>query len=38
MPYDTYKYNEKYDVYEDMTQDEEYMKNLNWKSISKRCL
>ena len=25
MPYDIYKYNEKYDVYEDMTQDEGYM-------------
>ncbi len=28
MPVDTYKYNEKYDVYEDMTDDDEYLKNL----------
>lgn len=28
MGADTYKYNEKYDVYEDMTADEEYMQNL----------
>lgn len=28
MPADTYKYNSKYDVYEDMTNDEEYMKKL----------
>ena len=28
MPTDTYKYNSEYDVYEDMTNDEEYMKNL----------
>ena len=28
MGADTYKYNEKYNVYEDMTEDEEYMKNL----------
>ncbi len=28
MPSDTYKYNSKYDVYEDMTEDENYMKNL----------
>ncbi len=28
MPPDTYKYNKKYDIYEDMTEDEEYMENL----------
>ncbi len=28
MPTDIYKYNEKYNVYEDMTENEEYMKNL----------
>ena len=28
MGADTYKYNEKYDVYEDMTEDEDYMQNL----------
>lgn len=28
MPADTYKYNKKYDIYEDMTEDEEYMENL----------
>ncbi len=28
MGTDTYKYNEKYDIYEDMTQDEEYLQNL----------
>ena len=28
MPTDTYRYNEKYDVYEDMSEDEEYLKNL----------
>lgn len=27
-PTDTYKYNSKYDVYEDMSEDEEYMKNI----------
>ena len=27
-PYDIYKYNHKYDVYEDMSEDSEYMKNL----------
>ena len=32
MPSDTYKYNKKYDVYEDMTQDEEYMKKLYEKA------
>ena len=33
MPADTYKYNKKYDVYEDMTEDEKYMKNLYNKSM-----
>ena len=28
MPADTYKYNSKYDVYEDMTEDESYMNKL----------
>lgn len=28
MPSDTYKYNKKYDVYEDMTDDEKFMNNL----------
>ena len=28
IPADTYRYNEEYDIYEDMTQDEEYMRNL----------
>lgn len=28
MPSDTYKYNKKYDVYEDMSENTEYMKNL----------
>ena len=28
LPTDTYKYNEEYDIYEDMSEDEEYMKNL----------
>ena len=28
MPSDTYRYNSKYDVYEDMTEDEKYMHNL----------
>ena len=27
MPSDTYKYNSKYDVYENMTEDEAFMKN-----------
>ena len=27
LPFNLYKYNEKYDVYEDMTQDTDYMKN-----------
>ena len=32
MPTDTYKYNEKYNVYENMTEDEEYMRDLYDKS------
>ncbi len=28
MPTDTYKYNKKYDVYEDMTQDQDYLKDI----------
>ena len=28
MPTDKYKYNEKYDIYEDMSSDEEYLKNV----------
>ena len=28
MPTEIYKYNEKYDIYEDMTEDNEYMKNI----------
>ena len=34
MPAETYKYNKKYDVYEDMTEDEKYMKNLYNKSLN----
>ncbi|MBQ9854247.1 MAG: ABC transporter ATP-binding protein/permease [Bacilli bacterium] len=34
MPADTYKYNKKYKVYEDMTTDEKYMKNLYDKATS----
>lgn len=34
MPADTYKYNKKYDIYEDMTEDEEYMKNLYEKAMN----
>lgn len=34
MPSDTYKYNKKYDVYEDMTEDEKYMKKLYDKSMN----
>ena len=34
MPADTYKYNKKYDVYEDMTEDEKYMKNLYEKAMN----
>ena len=33
MPSDTYKYNKKYDIYEDMTEDEKYMKNLYEKAL-----
>ena len=33
MPSDTYKYNTKYDVYEDMSEDEAYMKKLYAKAI-----
>ena len=32
MPSDTYKYNSKYDVYEDMSTDEKYMENLYKKA------
>ncbi len=32
MPADTYKYNSKYDVYEDMSNDESYMKNIYEKA------
>ena len=32
-PYDIYKYNQKYDVYEDMSEDEKYMQNLYDKAI-----
>ncbi len=32
IPADTYKYNEKYDVYEDMSEDESYMKKLYEKA------
>ena len=34
MPADTYKYNKKYDVYEDMSEDEKYMKKLYEKAIN----
>ena len=34
IPADTYKYNKKYDIYEDMTEDEEYMKNLYEKAMN----
>jgi len=34
MPTDTYKYNKKYDIYEDMTEDEKYMKDLYKKAIN----
>ena len=33
MPADTYRYNSKYDVYEDMTEDSEYMQNIYDKSL-----
>lgn len=32
-PYDIYKYNKKYDVYEDMSEDEKYMQNLYNKAL-----
>ena len=34
MPGDIYKYNSKYDIYEDMSQDEEYMKKLYENAIN----
>ena len=34
MPSELYKYNEEYDVYEDMTQDEEYMKDVYNKAVN----
>ncbi len=34
MPTDTYKYNKKYDVYEDMSNDEKYMQNLYNKATN----
>ena len=34
IPADTYKYNKKYDVYEDMSEDEKYMKNLYEKAMN----
>ena len=34
LPSDIYKYNKKYDVYEDMSEDEKYMKNLYEKAIN----
>ena len=34
MPSDTYKYNKKYDIYEDMSEDEKYMKNLYEKAMN----
>ena len=34
MPADTYKYNKKYDVYEDMSEAEKYMKKLYEKAIN----
>ena len=34
MPSDTYKYNKKYDVYEDMTDDEKFMDNLYKKATN----
>ncbi len=33
MPYDIYKFNNKYDVYEDMSEDEEYMQKLYDKAL-----
>ncbi len=34
MPADMYKYNKRYDIYEDMTEDEEYLKNLYNKATN----
>ena len=34
MPTDTYKYNKKYDIYEDMTKDKDYLKKLYDKAIT----
>ncbi len=34
MPTDTYKYNKKYDIYEDMTKDKDYIKKLYNKAIT----
>ena len=34
MPSDTYKYNKKYDIYEDMSEDEKYMKKLYEKAMN----
>ncbi len=34
MPTDTYRYNEKYDIYEDMTEDETYFNNLYDNAIN----
>ena len=34
MPSDTYKYNKKYEIYEDMTEDEEYMKKIYNESLN----
>lgn len=35
---DTYKYNDKYDIYEDMSEDEEYMKKLYSKGLKLRIV
>ena len=34
MPADTYKFNKKYDIYEDMSEDEKYMKKLYEKAMN----
>ena len=34
LPYETYKYNSKYNIYEDMSDNEEYMKNLYDKALN----
>ena len=34
MPTDFYRYNERYDIYEDMSEDEEYLKELYEKALS----